>query len=170
MTTTTKFKGNEIKLNGTIPALNSKAPDFTFVKTDLSESSFYQMKSKVKVIIALPSLDTGVCQMETRAFNQKLAGLKDVEGIVISKDLPFAMKRFCETEGIENITSASDFRGNFTDKYKTEMTEGALKGLSARIVFVVDDKNDIKFIDIAPDITSEPDYESVLNSVKSLLV
>jgi thioredoxin-dependent peroxiredoxin len=169
MITTTKFKGNEVKLNGTIPSLNTKAPDFTYVKSDLSEANLYASKSKVKVIIALPSLDTGVCQMETRAFNTKLSDLNNVEGIVVSKDLPFAMKRFCETEGIKNVISASDFRGNFTDNYKTLMIDGPLKGLSARIVFVLDEQNTIKLIDIASDITAEPNYDLILASIRNLL-
>src|SRR5690554_6910394 len=111
---TTKFKGNAVHLTGNVPAAGSKAPDFTYVKEDLSEGTLHGLGNQKKVIIAVPSLDTGVCQMETKHFNKELSKRKDVVGLVVSKDLPFAMKRFCASEGIENVQIASDFRGNFT--------------------------------------------------------
>lgn len=164
------LKGNATSIKGDLPSVGSTAPDFKFVKTDLSDSSLYSEGSKVKVIIAVPSLDTGVCAIETRQFNQKLANKNNVTGLVISKDLPFAMRRFCETEGIKNVVSASDFRyDEFSQKYNTEITDGPMKGLSARAVFVVDDKNVVRYTELVPEIAQEPDYDKVMAAVDKLL-
>ena len=164
----TKFKGNEVHLSGNVPNTGSKAPDFTYVKEDLSEGTLYELGNKKKVILAVPSLDTGVCQMETKRFNKELSERKDVIGLVVSKDLPFAMKRFCAAEGIENVQVASDFRGNFTDRYNTEMTDGALKGLSSRVVFVLDGDNNIKHTELVAEVTEEPNYDEILRVVDSM--
>ncbi len=164
----TKFKGNAVNLKGNIPETGSKAPDFTYVKEDLSEGSLKSLGSMNKVIIAVPSLDTGICQMETVRFNKELASRKDVVGLVVSKDLPFAMKRFCAAEGIENVTIASDFRGNFTSQYNTEMTDGPLKGLSSRVVFVLDKDNNIKHTELVSEVTEEPNYDEILRAVDNL--
>jgi thiol peroxidase len=164
------LKGNITSIKGDLPAVGSNAPDFKFVKTDLSDSSLYNEGSKIKVIIAVPSLDTGVCALETRQFNQKLADKSNVTGVVISKDLPFAMRRFCETEGIKNVVSASDFRyDEFSQKYNTEITDGPMKGLSARAVFVVDGENVIRYAELVPEIAQEPDYDKVMAAVDQLL-
>jgi thiol peroxidase len=161
----TKFKGNPVNLNGDVLNVGDTAPDFTYVKEDLSEGTLYGNGASKKVIIAVPSLDTGVCQMETRQFNQKLGGKDGVKGIVVSKDLPFAMKRFCAAEGIEDVEIASDFRGAFAETYKTLMTDGPLKGLSARVVFVVDGDNKIVYREVVDDITHEPNYDAVLDAL-----
>ncbi|MGD1889088.1 MAG: thiol peroxidase [Cyclobacteriaceae bacterium] len=126
--------------------------------------------SGVKVLIAVPSLDTSVCATETRKFNQQLGGKSGVTGLVISKDLPFAMKRFCETSNIENIVNASDFRyGEFSQQYNTEITDGAFKGLSARAVFVVDQNNAIAYAELVPEVGQEPDYDKAMEAVDKLL-
>lgn len=164
----TKFKGSEINLKGNVPAAGSKAPDFTFVKEDLSEGTLNGLGSKKKIIIAVPSLDTGICQIETKRFNAELSKRKDVVGIVVSKDLPFAMKRFCAAEGIENVQIASDFRGDFTSQYNTEMTNGPLKGLSSRVVFVLDENNNIKHTEVVGEVTEEPNYDEILRVVDSM--
>jgi len=167
---TTKFGGRPVNLLDPLPEVNENAFDFTFVKTDLSEGTLYDYDNKIKVLLGVPSLDTGICQTETRKFNERLGAMEGVVGIVISKDLPFAMKRFCETEGITNIISASDFRyTDFTREYGTEMIDGPLKGLSARAIFVVDKENKIRYVELTPDITVEPDYDAVIEAVKSLM-
>lgn len=106
--------------------------------------------------------------METRRFNQELAKRKNVVGVVVSKDLPFAMSRFCTAEGIENIEMASDFRGDFTSLYKNEMKDGPLKGLSSRAVFVLDGDNNIKYTELTNDITEEPDYDAAMKAVDAI--
>lgn len=167
---TTAFNGKPVELLEELPGINQEAFDFTFVNTDLTEGSLYDFDGKVKVLIAVPSLDTGICQRETRQFNERLNQKEGVVGIVISKDLPFAMKRFCEAEGLSNIVSASDFRYlDFTREYGTEMVDGPLKGLSARAVFVVDQNNKIRYVELTPDIILEPDYDKVIAEVDKLL-
>lgn len=167
---TVTLKGNTVKLKGELPEVGSKAPDFTLVKPDLQPISLSDLSAKVKVLIAVPSLDTGICAMEAKKFNQELDKIEGVKGIVISRDLPFAMRRFCEVEGIKNIITASDYReGKFVKTYNTELMESGMAGLSARAIFVLDEKNTIKYIQLVPEIAQEPDYEAVLAAVKKLL-
>lgn len=164
-----KFKGDPINVSGKIPRVGEKAEDFTFVKDDLTEGSLADYNGKIKVIMAVPSLDTGICQNEARAFNEKLNGKDGVVGLVVSRDLPFAMKRFCGAEGLDTIISASDFRYNdFASQYNAEMIEGPLKGLLARIVFVLDKDNNIVYKEEVDDITHEPDYNAAMEAVEKL--
>lgn len=166
------LKGTKYSIKGDIPEVGENALDFTFVKGDLKEASLVDdFDQKVKVLIAVPSLDTGICQMETRKFNEELAKRgDDVVGIVISKDLPFAMNRFCETDGIKNVIVASDYRYNdFIHEYNTEILSGPLKGLSARAVFVVDAENKVAYSELVPEIAQEPEYASALAKVDELL-
>lgn len=168
--TTVNLKGNPVAIKGEIPAPQSKAENFSFVKPDLSEASLSDYHDKIKVLIGVPSLDTGICAMETKRFNQEVSGLEEVEALVISKDLPFAMGRFCETNGVENVTAASDFRyNNFSQRYNTEIMEGPMKGLSSRAVFVVDRDNKITYSELVPEITQEPNYEAAMSAIKDLL-
>jgi len=167
---TVTLKGNPVPVKGDLPAIDTSAENFRYVKADLSEGSLSELGDKVKVILAVPSLDTGVCAIETKKFNEKLADKLGVTALVISKDLPFAMNRFCETNAIENVTSGSDFRYNeFSQTYNTEMTDGPLKGLSSRAVFVVDQNNQIRYTELVPEITQEPDYESAMKAIDDLL-
>lgn len=165
----TAFKGKPVNLLDELPDVEENAFDFTFVNNDLGEESLYDYEDKVKVIIGVPSLDTGICKRETRTFNEKLANKKDVVGIIISKDLPFAMKRFCEAEGIENVITGSDFRyQDFTREYGTEMIDGPLKGLSARAIFIVDKNNKIRYTELTADVLDEPNYDKVLEALDSI--
>lgn len=163
------LKGNAVSIKGDLPGLGTTAANFTFVKSDLSEGTLYGQGDAIKVIIAVPSLDTSTCALETRQFNQKLANETGVKALVISKDLPFAMKRFCETEGIANVVSGSDFRSSeFIQKYNTEILDGPLKGLSARAIIVVDKNNVIRYTELVPEISAEPNYDHVLKAIASL--
>jgi len=165
--------GTRHSIKDDIPAVDMPASDFTFVKADLSEGNLYDdYEGKVKVLIAVPSLDTSVCQTETRRFNEALAARKDkdVIGLIISKDLPFAMNRFCEAEGIDNVIVASDYRySDFINEYNTEILTGPFKGLSARAVFIVDQKNTIKYAELVPEIGEEPKYEKALEVLDQLI-
>ncbi|MFW5760695.1 MAG: thiol peroxidase [Cyclobacteriaceae bacterium] len=163
------LKGTPVKLSGEIPQVNSKGEDFTFVKDDMSEVKLSDIKDKIKILIAVPSLDTSVCAAETKLFSEKIADRNNVEAIVISKDLPFAMKRYMTNNNIENITAASDFRfGEFLKKYNVEMTEGPFKGLSARAVFVLDKDNTIKYAELVPEIAHEPEYDKVFKAIDDI--
>lgn len=168
--TKVNFNGNPVQLSGNIPTKGDRAEDFSFVKEDLSDATLADYKGKVKVIMALPSLDTGICQKEARAFNEKLSGMDGVVGIIVSKDLPMAMKRFCAAEGITNVVTASDFRYNdFSSQYNVDMTEGPLKGLMARVVWVLDVENNITYTELVDDITHEPNYDQAIDAVKELI-
>lgn len=161
--------GKRILLHDELPHKGADAEDFTFVKQDLSEDSFYDIEG-VRVIMAVPSLDTATCASEIRKFNEALSQRKGVTGIVISKDLPFAMKRFCETSKLKNIVAASDYRYNeFTDEYNIKMLEGPLKGLMARAVLVVDGDHKIQYSELVPEVLLEPDYDAALAVVDDLL-
>jgi thioredoxin-dependent peroxiredoxin len=108
--------------------------------------------------------------METKKFNEKLSGINDVEGIVVSKDLPYAIRRFCELEGIKNVTGVSDFRyGEFVEKYNTEIMDGGMKGLSSRAVFVLNKENIVQYTELVPEISQEPDYQKALDAIAKLI-
>jgi thiol peroxidase len=162
------FKGNPMTLLG--PALQSggRAPDFAVVDTSLAPVSLASYAGKIKVISAVPSLDTPVCDTETRRFNQEAAALpENVAVLTISLDLPFAQKRWCGAAGIDRVTTLSDYQNrSFALAYGVLIKE--LKLLS-RSIFVVDDKDTIRYIQHVPEVTSEPDYAAVLAAVRALL-
>ncbi|WP_148821556.1 thiol peroxidase [Campylobacter concisus] len=163
---TTKFKGSEVNLSGNEVFVGSYAPEAKVVAQDLSEFSVGGSNG-VEVLVCLPSLDTGVCAAEARKFNEKVAGKHGVKLSIISNDLPFAMGRFCTTEGIENLCVGSDFRyREFAKNYGVLMSDGPLKGLLARAVFVIND-GVIIHKQIVPEVTEEPNYDAVFDAIKS---
>ncbi len=167
---TVLLKGNPIRLEGKLPATGDKAPAFHFIKQDLSQGALSDYSGKVKVILAVPSLDTPVCARETREFNVKLSGMKDTVVLVLSGDLPFAMKRYCAAEGVENVVTGSQYRDmNFSKAYGTHVAEGALAGLSARAVFVVDKEDVVRYVELVGEIGQEPNYGSAVDAVKQLI-
>ncbi|MDX2249289.1 MAG: thiol peroxidase [Bacteroidia bacterium] len=166
------LKGKTYSIKDDIPAVGEKASDFTFVKQDFSEASLFDdFEGKIKILIAVPSIDTGVCQMETRRFNEELGKRGEgVVGIVISEDLPYAFRRFCGAEGITNVVTGSDFRyKDFINEYNTEILSGPMKGLSARAVFVLDKTNTVRYSELVPEISQEPQYEKALAVVDKLV-
>ena len=167
---TTSLRGNPVNLDGNLPAVGDKAPDFNLVKQDMSATTLADYAGKVKVLVALPSLDTPVCAKEAKEFNTQVSGLNDTVAIVVSGDLPFAMKRYCAAEGVENVVTGSQYRDqNFSKAYGTHMIDGPLVDLSARAVFVVDKDDKIAYVELVPDIAKEPDYDTILGEVKKLL-
>ena len=165
---TVKFKGElEVTLNGTELNVGDIAPVVTVVGQDLSDITIGGQNGKAQVIVVVPSLDTGVCATETRRFNSEAAKIENAEVIVVSMDLPFAMKRFCTTEGIENLKVGSDFRAKaFAKSYGVLQANGPLSGLTARAVFILNASGKIVYKQIVPEITTEPDYEAVLEAAK----
>ncbi|MBR29790.1 MAG: lipid hydroperoxide peroxidase [Spirochaetaceae bacterium] len=164
---TVTLKGNPIRLEGNLPEVGAQAPDFKVVRDDMSEASLKDFSGKVKVLVAVPSLDTPVCATETKKFNEKLAGDSDVATIIVSGDLPFAMKRFCISEHVDGVVVGSQFRDMaFSRSYGTHIAEGGLQGLSARAVFVVDKNDKVAYTELVPEIGQEPDYDKVLDAVK----
>jgi thioredoxin-dependent peroxiredoxin len=155
------FKGNPINTSGSLPSVGSPAPDFKLVAGDLSEKSLEDYSGKKKVLTINPSYDTGVCQATARKFNSSLSGRSDVVVLAISADLPFAQKRFCEGEGLSNVVPLSAFRSSFAKDYGLSLVDGPLRGLTARAVVVLDERNVVTLSQLVPEITSEPDYAAV---------
>lgn len=160
------FKGNPVNTGGNLPNVGSLAPDFSLVKTDLSELKLSDLKGKNVVLNIFPSLDTGVCATSVRRFNKEASSLNNTTVLCISADLPFAAGRFCGAEGLENVVTLSTFRdSSFADKYGVLMTDGPLHGLLARAVVVVNPEGKVVYTELVPEIAQEPDYESAINSI-----
>ncbi|MDO4770586.1 thiol peroxidase [Porphyromonas sp.] len=160
---TVTLKGNPINIKGNLPAKGGEAPCFTAVKTDLSEVSLCDLKGKRVILNIFPSVDTGVCAQSVREFNAKAAGLENTVVLCLSKDLPFALGRFCGAEGLDKVVPASLFRyPAFEDKYGVVMVDGPLAGLLARSVVVVDTDGKVLHSELVPEITQEPDYAAAL--------
>jgi len=160
------FKGTPIKTCGELPAKNSPAPDFTLVKQDLSDAELSHYKGKRLVLNIFPSIDTGVCAVSVRKFNEKAAGLKNTVVLCISMDLPFAQSRFCGAEGIKNVITASAFRSSFGEHYGVTIAEGPLAGLLSRAVVIINESGKIVYTEQVPEIAQEPDYEAALAVLK----
>jgi thiol peroxidase len=161
------FKGNPFTLIGPELKVGDKAPDFAVVDNGLAPVSLASSAGKVRIISAVPSLDTPVCDAETRRFNQEAAGLPgDVVVLTISLDLPFAQKRWCGAAGVEKVTTLSDYRDrSFGQNYGVLIKELLLL---TRAIFVVDAQDVIRYIQIVPEVTSEPDYAAVIAAAKVL--
>jgi len=168
MAETVTLKGNPVTLAGPTLNIGDEAPVACIVKSDLSEKKIGGKKDKVQLIITVPSLDTPVCETETKKFNELLKDL-DVDVTVVSMDLPFAEKRFCESFSVSNIDVASDFRYRDMEKFGVLIAEGALKGLLARAVFIVDREGKVAYKQLVPEITQEPNYDDVLKVLKETL-
>jgi thiol peroxidase len=162
------FKGNPFTLLGPELKVGDKAPDFAVVDNGLAPVSLASSAGKIRIISSVPSLDTPVCDTETRRFNQEAAGLPgDVVVLTISHDLPFAQKRWCGAAGIDKVTTLSDYRDrSFGQNYGVLIKELLLL---ARAIFVVDAQGVIRYIQIVPEVTSEPDYAAVVAAAKALL-
>lgn len=158
--------GNPIQTLGELPKIGEFAKEFTLVAVDLSEKSLTDFKGKRLVLNLFPSIDTSVCAASARKFNQEASSLENTLIINISKDLPFALSRFCAAEGLENVLTLSDFRGNFAKDYKVEMIDGALKGLISRAVIVLDEEGKVIYTEQVSEIKQEPNYEAVLSILK----
>lgn len=161
------FKGNPVATSGELPKVGSQAPAFSLTKNDLSPVANKDLAGKNVVLNVFPSIDTGVCATSVRSFNQKAAGLPNTVVLCVSKDLPFAMKRFCGAEGIERVTTASAFRGpDFGKDYGVTMTDGPLAGLFARAIVVLDAKGKVVHTELVPEIAQEPDYQRAIAAVR----
>lgn len=167
---TITFKGNPIQTIGSLPERGSVAPDFRLTRSDLADVSLSDFAGKVKILNIVPSLDTGVCAASARAFNKAAASLGNVVILTISRDLPFAQKRFCEAEGIDKVITLSELRDReFGKAYGVEMTTGPLAGLLSRAVVVLDRNDRVIYAEQVPEIAQEPDYQSALNAATSAL-
>ncbi|MEZ5000672.1 MAG: thiol peroxidase [Bacteroidales bacterium] len=157
------LKGNPVNTSGNLPAIGSVAPGFTLVKSDLSTMTLDETRGKKVVLNISPSLDTGICATSVRKFNEKAAGMENTIVLAITKDLPFAMGRFCTTEGISNVVTLSAFRDSrFGRDYGVEIIDGLFTGLLSRCVIILDEKGKVIYTEQVPEIAQEPDYEAAL--------
>ena len=161
------LKGSAVSTVGNLPAVGSKAPDFTLVGTDLGEVSLASLKGKKVVLNIFPSLDTSVCAASVKRFNEEASSLSETEVLCISKDLPFAQDRFCGAEGLDKVQPLSAFRdADFGQDYGVQLADGPIAGLFARAVIVVDAEGNVAYTELVPEITQEPDYASALAALK----
>ncbi|AJW99912.1 thiol peroxidase [Burkholderia gladioli] len=160
--------GNPIELAGSFPAVGSQAPDFKLVGQDLGELTLASFAGKRKVLNIVPSLDTPTCATSTRKFNEAASKLADTAVVVVSGDLPFAAKRFCTTEGLANVSTASTFRSgrDFANAYGVDVTSGPLNGLTARAVVVIDANDKVVYTELVEEIKNEPNYDAALAALK----
>ena len=156
--------GNEINTNGTLPAVGTTLADFTLANGKLEDVNLSSFSGK-KVLNIFPSIDTPVCQLSVRHFNEDVASKDDVTVLCISADLPFALGRFCGAEGLENVVNLSSFRSTFSADLGVEISDGPLRGLCSRAVIVLDENNVVTHAEQIPEIAQEPDYDAALKAL-----
>ena len=157
------MKGNPLTLTGHEIKVGDQAPDVTLVANDLSEVQLSSFKGKKVIISVVPSLDTPICDLQTRRFNQEASKLSEVVVLTISKDLPFAQKRWCGAAGATAVKTLSDFRSDFGETYGV-LIKGL--GLLARCIFVIDENRKVTYVQLVKEVASEPNYDEVLKAVK----
>jgi thiol peroxidase len=161
------LKGNPINTIGNLPKTGADAPDFLLTKTDLSDASLKDFKGKRLVLNIFPSLDTDVCATSVRRFNSYTEKLANTLVLCISMDLPFAHKRFCTVEGLNNVISLSELRKrSFGESYGVRIIDGPLSGLFSRAIVVIDEKGKVVYTEQVSEIAEEPDYESAIKALK----
>ncbi len=158
--------GHTAHTSGNLPKIGSQLPDFTLTTIDLASQSLSEFDGQKLVLNIFPSVDTGVCSQSIREFNKMASSLENTKVLCISRDLPFAMARFCGAEGIEDVVSLSDFKdGKFGKDYGLEMIDSAFEGLLSRCVIVADENGKILYTEQVPEIGQEPNYEAALNAL-----
>jgi thiol peroxidase len=160
------LRGNPINTVGELPAVGSPAPGFSLIGTDLGAVSSEQFSGKPVLLNIFPSVDTPVCATSVRTFNERAAG-GGLSVLCVSNDLPFAQKRFCGAEGIENVTTASAFRDNFGEDYGIALADGPMAGLLARAVVVIGADGNVAYAELVPEIAQEPNYDAALAALAS---
>ncbi len=159
------FKNNPVTLLGNEVSVGDQAPDFTVLANDLSPVTLANSKGKVRILSVVPSIDTGVCDAQTRRFNEDASKLENVEVLTISMDLPFAQKRWCASNGLENVQTLSDHRdASFGEAYGVLIKE---LRLLARSVFVVDSSDKVTYVEYVSEATNHPNYEAAIEAAKS---
>lgn len=165
----TTLGGKPVKLYGEFPQSGKKAPAFSLVNRDLQNITLDSFAGKRKVLNIVPSLDTPTCQASARRFNKEAASLDDTVVINISADLPFAMARFCSSEGLDNVVNLSTMRGReFMRDYGVKIADSVLAGLTARAVIVLDNNNVVRYTELVSAIENEPDYDTALTALKTI--
>ncbi len=162
---TITLKGNEISTSGDLPAIGSEAPAFSLTTTKLQDVTLADYAGKTVVLNIFPSVDTGICAMSVRKFNESAASLKGVAVLNVSADLPFAHARFCGAEGIESVESLSGFRSEFGADYGAKITSGPMAGLYSRAIVVIGAGGKVTYTEQVPEIVQEPNYDAALAAV-----
>ncbi len=163
---TITLKGSEIHTSGDLPKVGSKAPDFLLVDKDLKDVSLAYWQDKKKLLNIFPSVDTPVCAISTRKFNEYAAEHEDTVMFMISADLPFAQSRFCGNENLDNVLPLSTLRSQgFDENYGVGIVDGSLAGLLARAVIILDENDTVIYTELVPEIAQEPNYESALKAL-----
>ena len=160
------LKGNEIHTIGNLPEVGLPVKDFALVNDKLEVKTLEDYNGKRKIFNIFPSIDTGICAASARKFNEEAGNLENTVVINVSKDLPFALGRFCVAEGLDHVETLSDFRGTFGDDYGVTIVDGPMKGLLSRAVIVTDENNNVVYTEQVPEIVQEPNYENALNALK----
>ncbi|MDG1913135.1 MAG: thiol peroxidase [Crocinitomix sp.] len=155
--------GNPANTIGNLPEVGSKAPEFSLVKTDMSVATLSEYQGSKVILNIFPSVDTGVCAASVRHFNAEVSNLENTAVLCISKDLPFAQKRFCGAEGLENVVNLSDFvDGSFGKTYGLEIIDGAFRGLHSRVIIIIDENGVVTYTEQVPEIGQAPNFEAAL--------
>ena len=163
---TVTLKGNEIHTSGELPEIGSMAPEFNLAKGDLSTATLSDYSGKKVVLNVFHSIDTGTCANSVRQFNTEAAELENTVVLCISRDLPFAMNRFCGAEGIDNVETLSDFKdGNFGKTYGLEYIDGPIQGLLSRVVVVIDEQGKVIHTEQVQETVEEPNYKAALEAL-----
>ncbi|AHW65499.1 Putative thiol peroxidase [Corynebacterium glyciniphilum AJ 3170] len=158
----TAFQGTPAHTVGDLPAVGEQAPNFTTVSAELKDVNGDSLRGKRVVLNIFPSVDTGVCAASEREFNKRATDLENTAVVSVSKDLPFALARFCAAEGIENVEPTSAFRSSFGEDFGVTLTDSPLAGLLGRSVVVLDTDGTVLHSQLVPEITTEPDYDAAL--------
>lgn len=166
---TVKMGDNEVKLNGELPKVGDKAPSFTLVDVELKDRRLGEFSGKKKLLNIFPSMDTPTCALSTKKFNEHAKVYDDTVMLMVSADLPFAQKRFCGDEGLDNVIPLSLMRGRdeFAKGYGVMIENGPLAGVTARAVVVIDASDKVVYTELVEYIGDEPDYNAALEALKS---
>ncbi|PKF49305.1 thiol peroxidase [Enterovibrio nigricans] len=163
----TFFQGQAIPLSGNLPQVGSPAPNFTLTAADLSDLTLESLRGNKIILNIFPSIDTPTCASSVRAFNEKAAAVNNTKVVCISADLPFAVSRFCELEGLMNVQHASTLRSpDFMTDYGVAIAAGPMVGLSARAVIVVNEGGVVKHVELVRELSDEPNYDAALEALK----
>jgi thiol peroxidase len=162
MTIQIGWRGEVVDVKGNLPTVGEKAPDFVLTANDLSEIELSDFAGQNLVLNIFPSIDTPTCATSTRRFNEELANINDTAVLCVSADLPYAQKRFCGSEGLERVKTASTFRSTFSDDYGVTVLTGIRRGLTARMVVVIDAGGTVRHVELVKEVSTEPDYLAAL--------
>lgn len=160
--------GNPVNTSGQLPELQSQAPAFDLINSSMESKKLADYKNQVVLLNIVPSVDTPTCATSTREFNKRASEINNVKIITVSKDLPFALGRFCGAEGINDIETLSSFRSDFGQQYGVDLVDSALAGVHTRAVVIIDTAGKVAYTELVGEIADEPDYNQAFEKLKAL--